>query len=90
MTAGSEAEAVRALQALGETLRHTAPGLRQSILQDVERGRRLEAHEALGHTLHLAVAHRVAAPTFDLCCRMLRTLDRVAGAHEDLTGKPTS
>ena len=78
VTAGTEDDAVIALQATGETLRRTAPGLRQSILQDADRGRRLEVNETLGHTLRLAAEHHVAAPTLELCCRVLQTIDRAA------------
>ena len=78
VTAGTEAEAVNALQATGENFRQTAPGFRQSILQDADRGRRLEVNETLGHTLRLAAEHEVSVPTLELCCRILRTVDRAA------------
>ena len=82
VTTGTEAEAVHTLQTMGETLRRTAPAFRQSILQDAERGRRLEVNETLGHTLHLADMHRVSAPTLELSCRVLQTLDRAARSYE--------
>lgn len=78
VTAGTEDEAVQVLQAMGETFRQNAPGFRQSILQDADRGRRLEVNETLGHTLRLAAEHGVPTPTLEFCCRILRTVDRTA------------
>ena len=74
----SEAEAVKMTQAFGESLKDSAPALRQSILQDAERGRRLEVNETLGHTLTLANGFNLPAPTLDLCCRVLRMVSRSA------------
>ena len=74
----SEAEAVKIAQAWGEHVKATAPGIRQSILQDAERGRRLEVNETLDYTLTLANRFNVPAPTLDLCCRVLRMVSRSA------------
>lgn len=74
----SEAEAVRIIQAHGEHLKATAPGFRQSILQDAERGRRLEVDETLGYTVAAATRLDVPTPTLDLCCRVLRMVSRSA------------
>jgi 2-dehydropantoate 2-reductase len=76
---GSEADAVQAVQAHGEKIRTAAPGFRQSILQDADRNRRLEVNETLDYTLALAAELGVAAPTLDLCCRVLRVVSRAAG-----------
>ena len=76
---GSEQDAVRAAQAHGEKMRTNAPDFRQSILQDADRNRRLEVHETLDYTLKLAAEYRVATPTLDLCCRVLRAVSRAAG-----------
>ena len=75
---GSEAEAMSLVQAHGEKLRTTAPGFRQSILQDADRGRQLEVNETLSHTLALARRLNVYTPTLDLCCRVLRVVSRAA------------
>lgn len=72
----SEVEAVKVTQAWAEHLRVTAPDIRQSMLQDAERGRRLELDETLVHTLTLANRFGIAAPTLDLCCRVLRVVSR--------------
>lgn len=74
----SEAEAVKIAQAWGEHVKATAPGIRQSILQDAERGRRLEVNETLDYTLMLANRFKLPAPTLDLCCRVLRMVSRSA------------
>jgi hypothetical protein len=75
----SEAEAIKAVQADGEKRRTSAPGFRQSILQDADRNRRLEVNETLDYTLALAKDFGVAVPTLDLCCRVLRVVSRAAG-----------
>ena len=74
----SEAEAVKIIQAFGENLKASAPGLRQSILQDADRGRRLEVDETLDYTLTLATRLGVPTPTLELCCRVLRMVSRSA------------
>jgi len=51
---GSEADAVKAVQAHGEKMKANSPAFRQSILQDADRNRRLEVHETLDYTLKLA------------------------------------
>ena len=74
----NEAEAVKIVQAFGENLKGNAPGLRQSILQDADRGRRLEVDETLDYTLTLATRLGVPTPTLELCCRVLRMVSRSA------------
>lgn len=74
----SEEEAVKIVQAHGEKLKANAPSFRQSILQDADRGRRLEVNETLAHTLRLAQQLSVPAPTLDLCCRVLRVVSRAS------------
>lgn len=75
----SEEDAVKAVQAHGEKMRASAPGFRQSILQDADRNRRIEVNETLDYTLKLAAELGVATPTLDLCCRILRLVSRAAG-----------
>lgn len=75
---GTEDEAVRVVQAHGEKLKANAPDFRQSILQDADRGRRLEVHETLDHALALGRRLNVATPTLELCCRVLRVVSRAA------------
>ena len=65
-------------------LKTSAPDLRQSILQDADRGRRLELDETLDHTLTLATRLGVPSPTLALCCRVLRMVSRSARGPDDL------
>ena len=76
----NEDEAVRAVQAHGEKMKASAPGFRQSILQDADRNRHLEVNETLDYTLALASELGVATPTLELCCRILRVVSRAAGS----------
>lgn len=75
----SEADAINAVQAHGERMKASAPGFRQSILQDADRNRHLEVNETLDYTLKLGAELGVATPTLDLCCRVLRVVSRNAG-----------
>ena len=75
----SEEDAIKAVQAHGERMKASAPGFRQSILQDADRNRRLEVNETLDYTLALAKELGVAVPTLDLCCRVVRVVSRAAG-----------
>ena len=72
----TEQDAVKAVQAYGEMMKAKAPAFRQSILQDADRGRRLEVDETLDYTLKLAAEHGVPTPTLELCCRVLRAVSR--------------
>jgi 2-dehydropantoate 2-reductase len=73
---GTEEQAVHVLQSIGATLRERAPHMRQSALQDVQRGRRLEIEETLGYTLARAAALGIAVPTVETCYRLLAGLSR--------------
>lgn len=75
---GTEDDAVAALLAMGASMSQTAPDFRQSILQDADRGRRLEVDETLGYTLGLAQQRGLAAPTLALCCSVLGAVSRAA------------
>ncbi len=76
---GPEQDAAAVLMRNGERMRSTAPDFRQSMLQDVMKGKRLEVEETLAHTLALATKHHLAAPTLDLCTALLRTVSRANG-----------
>ncbi len=74
-------EAVAALKATGA--RFEAEGLtahRMSALQDLERGRRLEVEETLGHALRLAAQHGLSLPALETCYRLMKALDTAAAA----------
>ncbi len=86
ISAGEE-DAVKAVQAHGEKMKANSPDFRQSILQDADRNRRLEVNETLDYTLRLATELKVATPTLDLCCRVLKVVSRAAAqapTHLDL------
>ncbi len=80
MVTGSEDEATEMVLTLGKTLRQAAPDMRPSILQDADRGQRLEVDETLGHTLKHAAEHRVDVPTLDMCYSVLAAVSHVATA----------
>ncbi|MBL8588285.1 MAG: hypothetical protein JNK46_07135 [Methylobacteriaceae bacterium] len=74
----SEDEPVAIMQAFAAGLRDTALELSQSMLQDAERGGRLELDETLDCTLSLARCFGMAAPTLELCRHVLRMVSRTA------------
>lgn len=78
VTEGAEDDAVLALQRIGEGLLKNAPDLRQSILQDADRGRRLEVNETLGHTLRLAEEAGLPCEMLQYCCAIMRTVSGAA------------
>jgi 2-dehydropantoate 2-reductase len=53
-----------------------APTHKVSTLQDLERGRRLEVDETLGHAVQQADALSVPVPTIDTCYRLLAGVNR--------------
>ena len=75
VVASSEDQAVEVLQAIGATLRERAPQMRQSALQDVQRGRRIEVEETLGYTRTKAAELGLALPTVETCYRLLAGLN---------------
>ena len=72
----TEDQAVEVLQTVGATLRERAPQMRQSALQDVQRGRRIEVEETLGYTLTKAAEFGIAMPTVETCYRLLAGFNR--------------
>jgi ketopantoate reductase len=79
VVAASEDQAVVVLQGIGARLREHAPQMRQSALQDVERGRRLEVEETLGDTLSRAAEVGLAMPTIEVCYELLSGLNDLLG-----------
>jgi 2-dehydropantoate 2-reductase len=79
VVAASEDQAVAVLQGIGASLREHAPQMRQSALQDVERGRRLEVEETLGYTLSRAAEVGLAMPTIEVCYELLSGLNDFLG-----------
>lgn len=76
---GSEDQAADVLQRIGATLREQAPQMRQSALQDVQRGRRLEVEETLGYALAQAGAVGLSLPTLEVCYHLLSGLNEFLG-----------
>ncbi|HXJ81987.1 MAG TPA: 2-dehydropantoate 2-reductase [Candidatus Methylomirabilis sp.] len=68
--------AVERVQQVGAAIAARAPMHKISILQDLERGRRLEIEETLGHVVRQAAALGVPVPTIDTCYRLLAVVDR--------------
>jgi len=79
---GTEDEAVEVLTGIGGTFQERAPRHRVSTLQDVERGRRLEIEETLGHTVTEAERLGVPAPTLEMSYRVLSSIDRWVAANQ--------
>lgn len=76
LTGGSEDEAAAALQERGRAQGETAPGFRQSMLQDADRGKRIEVEETFGYLLEQAGEHGLAMPSVETCYRILAAVNR--------------
>lgn len=74
--AADEDGATLLAQATGAHFAANAPLHKHSMLQDLERGKRLEAHETLGDLVARARRLGVAAPTVEAGYRMIAGLDR--------------
>jgi 2-dehydropantoate 2-reductase len=74
---GSEEEAARAIQALGEQLRLRAPQHRMSTLQDLQAGRPLEVEETLGYAARKATELGLVLPLLESSYGLARAIDRV-------------
>ena len=68
----SDEVAIEAVLDVGRRFKNDAPEHRMSVLQDVERGTRLEIEETLGFALDKARAFGLAVPTLELCLALLR------------------
>ena len=76
LSAAPAADAVKRLQDFGAVLGERAPAHKISTLQDLERGRRLELEETLGHAVRQAAALDLRVPTIETCYRLLAAVDR--------------
>ena len=63
----------------GEAQRTTAPNFRQSMLQDVDKGKQFEVEETFGHVVQQAKAFGLAVPTIETCYGILAGLNRMQG-----------
>jgi 2-dehydropantoate 2-reductase len=73
LCAQPDAEAVEGILARGRAMRERGmTGVRVSILQDLERGRRTEIEDTVGYVVRLAGERGVALPTVSLGYRILR------------------
>jgi 2-dehydropantoate 2-reductase len=76
LCADSLADAVKRLDQIGAAMAVRAPTHKISTLQDLERGRRFEVEETLGHAVRQASTLDVPVPTIDTCYRLLAGIDR--------------
>lgn len=70
------ADAVALIRRAGEAMAMQAPAHKISTLQDLERGRRLEFEETLGHAVRQGTALQVPLPTLTTCYRLLATVNQ--------------
>jgi 2-dehydropantoate 2-reductase len=80
-------QAVESILARGRTME--ARGMtevRISTLQDLERGRRTEADDTIGHVVRLAAAHNVSLPTLTL---LFRVIQGIEASQQSTAGRGT-
>jgi 2-dehydropantoate 2-reductase len=68
-------EVVKTLCGIGEFMKAATPTHRVSALQDLERGRRLEAGETLGYVAAKAKAEKIDVPTLDTALALISSID---------------
>lgn len=76
MVGGSEEEAVSLAQEMGAHLEVNAPEHRISVLQDLERGRKLELDDTLGYVVDEAHRLGVPAPTLESCYSLCTSVNQ--------------
>ncbi len=74
-----EDKAVKRLIRSGEVMREQPVPHRQSMLQDLDRGRRIEVEETIGYTVAKAAEMKIAIPTVETCYRIMSALNRTLG-----------
>lgn len=72
ITNSSDEVAIEAVKSVGRRFQTDAPDHRMSVLQDVERGTRIEIEETLGFALDRARSFGLSVPTLELCLGLLR------------------
>ncbi|MBC8240445.1 MAG: hypothetical protein H8E30_08205 [Alphaproteobacteria bacterium] len=77
VTAKGEDEVVALLQQRGRAQSKTVPNFRQSMLQDVDKGKQFEVEETFGYTVREAEKHGLSVPTVETCYRVLAGLNRI-------------
>jgi 2-dehydropantoate 2-reductase len=73
-----EDAAVALVQERGREQGKTAPTFRQSMLQDADKGKRIEVEETFGYALGLAKEHGLSLPTMETCYHVLAGVSRMA------------
>ncbi len=72
ITNSSDEAATEAVKNVGRRFQADAPEHRMSVLQDIERGTRIEIEETLGFALDRARSFGLSVPTLELCVSLLR------------------
>jgi ketopantoate reductase len=73
----SEDDVVALLNKRGQAQSKTAPAFRQSMLQDVDKGKQFEVEETFGYTVREAKNFGLSVPTVETCYRVLVGLNRM-------------
>ena len=77
VTSMSEDDVVALLNKRGQAQSKTAPAFRQSMLQDVDKGKQFEVEETFGYTVREAKNFSLSVPTVETCYRVLVGLNRM-------------
>jgi 2-dehydropantoate 2-reductase len=77
VTSKGEDDVVELLLKRGQAQSTIAPDFRQSMLQDVDKGKQFEVEETFGYVVQQAAEMDLAVPTVETCYRVLAGLNRI-------------
>ncbi len=77
VTTKGEDDVVELLLKRGQAQSKIAPDFRQSMLQDVDKGKQFEVEETFGYVVQQAAEMNLAVPTVETCYRVLAGLNRM-------------
>lgn len=80
------AEAVARIRDFGKVMEARAPAHKISVLQDLERGRRLEVEETLGYAVRKGAELGIPLPTMDTCYGLIAAISGSGASRSHGTG----
>ena len=77
IVSATEDQAVDLLRRRGFLQKETAPEFRQSMLQDMDKRKRIEVEETFGYAIQKSQELNIEMPTVEICYRILSSVNRL-------------